>query len=136
VAPDVILSFFLIVYTRHVIKTKWCKKKIKQRKIYQLYIYRMPTIIVYHFFFRCVGLCHLLSFVFEAGFSSCWCNFVFTIVIEERIPHSGFAGPWEDLRTRLTGAHVANARFMPSVANFGGIAPLRSLLDISNNQYG
>ena len=47
------------------------QKKIKQSKMYQLYIYKMPTIFVYHFFFRFVGLCHLLSFVFEAGFSSC-----------------------------------------------------------------
>ncbi len=55
-------------------------------------------------------------------------------MVEERISHSGFAGPWEDLRTRLTGAHVADTRFMPSVAHFGGIAPLRPLLYVSNIQ--
>lgn len=130
VAPDVILfvCLFEICFNTSRYQTNYAKKTKK----YTNSIYSMPTLsfIVKKF----VSLFYLLSFVFESRLSSCWCNFVFSVVVEERISHSGFASPWEDLRTRLTGAHVADARFMPSVTHFGGITPLRPLLDVSNIQ--
>ena len=55
-------------------------------------------------------------------------GFISFIRVQERVSHSGLAGPWEHFRTRLASAHVSHSGFMPRVANLGGVTTLRPLL--------